>query len=210
MVLFLFQEFNNDFSLTILEDLIVNSNQPFTFVENEYFIKFCTSLNRDFKLVSAKSMSTRFTKSYINYKPCVAGFLDMPGNGKVSFTTDLWTSPNNKAIMAVTSTLLTGNFEMYEILLAFRELLGPHTGENICSSFLDVVYEYHLENKVSHYRTYKCVIYYYCFDFFFTRFWLSQLIMLAAMGFSLRNWRAGRRIGIFRLRLNFGFIAFAT
>jgi len=50
--------------------------------------------------------------------------------------------------MPITGTFLTSDFEMTEIWLSFRELLGSHTGDNICSMFLDVLHKYNLRNKV--------------------------------------------------------------
>ena len=78
----------------------------------------------------------------------ISAYLTKPGNGKLSFSTDFWSSPHNKAFMPITGAFLTSDFEMTEIWLSLRELLGSHTGENICSMFLDVLHEYNLRNKV--------------------------------------------------------------
>ena len=94
-------------------------------------------------------MKPRLLKSYVISKPVITQFVHIPGNGKLSFTTDNWTSPHNKAIMALTATMLTVDFTMHELLLAFRELFGKHSGANIFSLFMDVVKEFKLENRVS-------------------------------------------------------------
>ena len=117
-------------------------------VEQDLFIKFCQSFNPQFRLVTVKTIKTNLVKSYINFKPMISAYLTKPGNGKLSFSTDLWSSPQNKAIMPITGTFLTSDFKMTEISPSLRELLGSHTGENICSMFLDVLHEYNLRNKV--------------------------------------------------------------
>lgn len=68
--------------------------------------------------------------------------------GKLSFTTDLWTSTNQFAIMAVTATWLTHDFQMKEAILAFREIKGSHCGKNIANMFFEVLEEFDIVNKV--------------------------------------------------------------
>ena len=68
--------------------------------------------------------------------------------GKFSFTTDLWTSGNGKAIMSITCTWISDDFEICEVVLAFREILGEHSGANIAKLFYEVMKEYSLENNV--------------------------------------------------------------
>ena len=134
--------------MAILQDLIARNNLPFTLMEDEIFQEFLHSLNPNFELVSANAMKNRLVKSYVMYKEVIANTINQPGNGKPSFSTDLWTSPNHFAMMVITCTWITNDFQMMEVDLAFRELLGQHTGSNICTLFLDVMKEYRL-NKVS-------------------------------------------------------------
>ena len=152
---------------------MTKTNQGFTLVEEELMKTFCRSLNPNFHLISADAMKNRSLEAYVNLKPTVGQFMRKSGNGKLSFTTDLWTSPQNYAMMAVTGGCLSLDFFMFEALLAFREIRGQHTGVNICKLFLDVMYEYGLQNKVSkRIVTYKHALAYFddelatCFSFF--------------------------------------------
>ncbi|CAG8718934.1 14105_t:CDS:1, partial [Dentiscutata heterogama] len=40
-------------------------------------------------------------------------------NSKISFTSDLWTSPNNKAFISVTAHYIDDNWTLKEILVNF-------------------------------------------------------------------------------------------
>jgi hypothetical protein len=47
---------------------------------------------------------------------------------------NLWTSDNHYAFNAVVAHFVSADFKVTSILLAFRNLLGPHSGENITAS----------------------------------------------------------------------------
>lgn len=72
-----------------------------------------------------------------------------PDNGKFSATTDLWSSGNKFAMMAVTVSWIDRNFEMNEAVIGFRQLSGQHTGLNIAELFENVLREFKIERKVS-------------------------------------------------------------
>jgi len=71
------------------------------------------------------------------------------GIGRLSATTDLWTSGNKYSIMSVTSNWLDEKFEEHQVVLAHRRVLGKHSGANIAKVFHQVLQEYGIENKVS-------------------------------------------------------------
>jgi hypothetical protein len=65
----------------------------------------------------------------------------------LNFATDAWTSPNNKAYMAVTV-----HFEHKGIpvclLLDVVEVARSHTNVNLAEAFADIVKDYEIEDKV--------------------------------------------------------------
>ncbi len=83
---------------------------------------------------------------------------DLEEIGAISFTTDLWTSGNNKAIMAITATWVTKDFKMYEAVIAFREIKGEHSGVNIAAVFYEALKEFGIENKVLFLIFFKSII----------------------------------------------------
>jgi hypothetical protein len=54
---------------------------------------------------------------------------------KFSFTSDVWTAPNQKSFMAITCHYLTENFQLRWDLLDFIPMEGSHTGSNIGQAF---------------------------------------------------------------------------
>ncbi len=73
--------------------------------------------------------------------------------GRPSFTTDLWTSGNQHAILGITMSWLDANFKMNEIVIGHRKIVGEHSGVNIARTFQDVLTEYQVIDKV---LTIKC------------------------------------------------------
>ena len=82
--------------------------------------------------------------------------------GKLSSTTDGWTSGNDKAVLAVSATWFTESFELKHAVLGFREVGTSHTGENIGTAFVEVLQEYGVEEKVRNsFSTYRwtCLVF---------------------------------------------------
>ena len=100
--------------------------------------------------ILAKTMKMRIIDSHVDGKQFLIKLLHhvRKRKGKFSFTTDLWTSGNGKAIMSITCTWISDDFEICEVVLAFREILGDHSGANIAKLFYEVMKEYSLENNV--------------------------------------------------------------
>ena len=94
-------------------------------------------------------MKERILREYAYNKTLIADFFCQRGNSKVSATTDLWTSPNHHAVMAVTVSLIDANWELREVVLAFKKIKGSHSGLNIAASFWDIIKEYSIESQVT-------------------------------------------------------------
>lgn len=135
---------------------IVMNNHSFSLPEEDYFKTFCSILNPSFRLVKSNTIRADIFKVYNSKKKVLVHYFDNL-RSLVSATTDMWTSGNNKAMMAVTVSWLDEEFHMKEVTLGFRELcVDPlneseieHSGLNIAKCFYSVLKEYHLEDKVS-------------------------------------------------------------
>ena len=66
----------------------------------------------------------------------------------MSFGTDAWTSPNNKAYVAVT-VHFEQNGEPMCLLLDIVQVAKSHTGFNLARVFADILEEFGISNKVS-------------------------------------------------------------
>ena len=60
-------------------------------------------------------------------------------SSKVSFTTEIWTSPAQVPFMAVTAHYIDDDWVLQSILRDFVCIPGSHTGERICHAFRDVI-----------------------------------------------------------------------
>lgn len=80
---------------------IVMNNNAFTLPEEDYFKKFSSILNPSFRLVKSNTIRAYIFKYYNLEKEVLVHYLDNM-KSLVSATTDMWTSDNNKAMMAVT------------------------------------------------------------------------------------------------------------
>jgi hypothetical protein len=61
---------------------------------------------------------------------------------------DAWTSPNNKALVAITVHFEQDGVPIC-LLLDVVEVARSHTGINLANAFVDVLKDYKIEDKVS-------------------------------------------------------------
>jgi len=66
----------------------------------------------------------------------------------MSFTIDLWTSPNNKAFVSCTAHYIDDQWNFNETLIDFGLMKGKHEGSNIAEGFIDVLRQYDITAKV--------------------------------------------------------------
>jgi hypothetical protein len=69
-------------------------------------------------------------------------------NGKLSFATDAWTSPNHKVYMAVTVHFENKGVPV-SMLLDLVEVARSHSGLNLAAAFAAVLDEFGIAEKVS-------------------------------------------------------------
>ena len=65
----------------------------------------------------------------------------------MSFATDAWTSPNQRAYVVIT-VHLESNGEPISILLDIVEVAKLHTGENLAAAFAKIMEDYTISEKV--------------------------------------------------------------
>src|SRR5271169_922638 len=61
---------------------------------------------------------------------------------RIHLSFDLWTSPNYKAMLAITAHWTDTNYKAQAVLLAIREIKGEHTGDNISSTVYMIAQEF--------------------------------------------------------------------
>ena len=68
-------------------------------------------------------------------------------DGRLSFATDAWTSPNQRAFVAIT-VHLEHEGEPISMLLDIVEVAKSHTGENLAAAFAKIMDDYQISEKV--------------------------------------------------------------
>lgn len=68
--------------------------------------------------------------------------------GKLAFIVDCWTSSNQKAFQGIIVQGIIESWEIVTIPLDLTILDGSHSGENLAESFVTVLEEFNLLNKV--------------------------------------------------------------
>jgi hAT family C-terminal dimerisation region len=122
----------------------------FSIVESEWFLALLTTLS---DLVPALLPASHNTvrnwvvKSYEQRKQKVIKQLQN-ARSNIHLSFDLWTSPNHHAFNAIVAHYVTSEYKVVSTLLAFRNLLGPHSGENIAGSVQDVCEEYQISPRL--------------------------------------------------------------
>ena len=86
--------------------------------------------------------------------PEIKGSLWQEYEGKLSFATDCWTSPNHHAFMAITVHLEMDG-KMLCLLLDLVEIAKSHTGSVLATEFARILEEFGIGNKVSSYYQVK-------------------------------------------------------
>ncbi len=127
--------------------MITYNSHAFLLVEEHPFLKFLDYLNPSFVPIKADQVKNRLRNKYLVKKWFMTEAFQDETIGKMSKTTDLWTSGNNFSVMAITSSWYTYDFTQKEIVLAFCELHGDHSGKNIARGFHDVLKTFNLQKR---------------------------------------------------------------
>ena len=105
-------------------------------------MEFQKSVGPKLKIISAASMRTRILEIEVNTRAELKEYFQNKNIGIPSATTDLWTSGNHISIMAVTLSWIDDQFMLREIVIGFREVIGSHTGANLCRVFMDILEDF--------------------------------------------------------------------
>jgi len=131
-----------------LIEWIITSQQPFTVVEEPSFLDFVHSLHPSALIPSADTIKRNIFNLYETKIVKVKDFFQkVPG--KISFTTNIWTSPSNKAFLSLTAHFINTEWKLQNIIVDFIQIYGSHTGENIKNTFVLGLENLSIENKVN-------------------------------------------------------------
>ncbi|CAI5990459.1 unnamed protein product [Closterium sp. NIES-65] len=134
--------------------LVVTCNLPFRIVEAEAFRELLILLNRNCaqkNFIPSRWTVSRDTVVYAAaaLQSAIAEMLTKEGElgCRVSFTIDMWTSPNNRAWLVVTGHWIDENYQLRTMVFEFREIHGRHTGKQMARVVEETVVQWGLETR---------------------------------------------------------------
>ena len=77
-------------------------------------------------------------------------------DGRLSFATDAWTSPNQRAFVAIT-VHFEHKGDPISMLLDIVEVARSHTGDNLAAAFAKIMEDYEISEKVLVSSLYKYI-----------------------------------------------------
>jgi len=126
---------------------IPHRSKALTLIKKEYDSK-CQSLKNNLK-VSLLCYAIPDTKTYCNYQDAL---------GRISLTSDLWSDLNQRSFMAVTAHWMargsSNQLDLCSALIAFREVDGSHTGDNLGQILFDIIQDIGIVHKVCVHHTF--------------------------------------------------------
>ena len=128
---------------------VIVSQQPFTVVEEPSFVEFAHSLHPDALIPSADTIKRNIFKLYEENIEKIKDILRKV-SGKISFTTDIWTSPSTKSFLSLTAHFIDIEWKLQSVIVDFIQICGSHTGVNIKNTFILGLENLSIEDKVNY------------------------------------------------------------
>ncbi|CAG8826351.1 31232_t:CDS:2, partial [Gigaspora margarita] len=126
---------------------IINCQRPLSIIEDPKLVKILQYLNPMVELVKGDAIKNTIMSLYNSGKQELKVFLSNI-NSKISFTSDLWMSPNNKGFIAVTAHYIDDNWALQEVIIDFGLMSGKHDGTNIANGFFKVLENCDITSKI--------------------------------------------------------------
>ncbi len=140
-----------DLQMRLKENLvrwIVQTMQPFSVVESISFQQIFHELpGIELPITSGTSLKRLIEKDFDTTRHQLKNDLAQTCES-ISLSLDVWTSSNHLSILAIIGHWLTEDFEYRERLIEFKEIIGPHTGENMAEIVEDTLVELGIEGKL--------------------------------------------------------------
>lgn len=130
--------FNKKVFWGLLAAAVVEQDVPFSLMESKKWRKAFKYGQRKAVLPSRRSLLRHIRQEYHCMAPKIKELLGAT-TGKVSFTTDEWTSPNKISFKAVTAHFITAAWRRVGILIGFEPVEGGHSAGDLYDIFAGVI-----------------------------------------------------------------------
>ena len=127
---------------------VISSKQPFTVIESPAFQQLLKDIpGVSLPFTSRHTLRERLLGDFNLQRVMLKNELATTCQ-TIALSLDVWTSKNHIPILGVIGHWLTEEFEYREKVLEFKELRGPHSGENLAAAIQALLIELNLERKL--------------------------------------------------------------
>ncbi|CAN0926668.1 Putative AC transposase [Linum grandiflorum] len=137
--------FNQQAIQVALAEMIIIDELPFRFVEHYGFVRFMLVCCPDFKIPSRKTIRAECVRIYLHSKGKMKNFFADSCGGRVSITTDTWTSVQNINYMCITAHYVGKDWELHKKIINFTKITS-HKGDDIGKEIARCLEEWGLKN----------------------------------------------------------------
>ncbi|XP_034397254.1 zinc finger BED domain-containing protein 1-like [Cyclopterus lumpus] len=130
-----------------LVSMIVKDTQPFTVVDDVGFRAFVSKLDPNYVIPTRQALKAMVEAKYELAKEKAKAKMETVV--AVSLTSDMWTSINMDAYLAVTCHFVGENTKLSSVLLGVQAFPQSHTTENIARVKASLMEEWGITNKVT-------------------------------------------------------------
>jgi hypothetical protein len=127
----------------VLTRWIVTTDQPFSIVEGLDY----RHLTHNNLPTTRKTVKQDVLKTFAAKRQNLVAIMKRV-DSKIAITCDAWTSTNYYSFFAIGAHWIDSNWEAQNVLLDFRPLDGPHTGENLAAELAQVFEDFGITKKV--------------------------------------------------------------
>ncbi|KAK9100401.1 hypothetical protein Scep_023831 [Stephania cephalantha] len=131
----------------LLTEAIVMHDLPFNFVDYEGIKRLFIYLYKDVQLVTRNTAKADIINRYKKEKEIVKSLLD-DAPGRISFTSDLWTSLTTDGYMCLTCHFIDNNWTLQKRVLSYTFMPPPHSGLALSTKIHNLLCEWGLEGIV--------------------------------------------------------------
>ncbi|KAJ7983682.1 hypothetical protein DPEC_G00374110 [Dallia pectoralis] len=127
--------------------MVIKDTQPFSIVDDNGFRELLHVLDPTYVIPTRKAL-----KAMVDRKYKEAAREQLQEVAAVSLTSDMWTSLNMDAFLAVTCHFINDNDKLCTILLGVEHFPKSHTAENLATGHIKIMEEWGIKDKV------KCLV----------------------------------------------------
>ena len=125
---------------------IVLDIQPFKVIEGEAFRKMILELDPYYVIPTRNTVKSIIKKAFEKRRTSIKEFVKNI-SGKISFTTDIWSSLKTEGFLGITIHYVNENWILKHFTLDIFRFKGSHTGQAIANEIYKIILDFGLETK---------------------------------------------------------------